>query len=113
MRKVFGQIAAKEFVSVQPMNLPSGLVFFLDFQYGTNKNPFTTGTSMYGDQSANFGNTSNGALYGAGRFTYSTNNFSASAFGLISGSTAAPAATLTGSIAAATADKAPDAKKKK
>ena len=37
VRKVFGQIAAKEFVSVQPMNLPSGLVFFLDFQYGTNK----------------------------------------------------------------------------
>ena len=33
VRKVFGQIAAKEFVSVQPMNLPSGLVFFLDFQY--------------------------------------------------------------------------------
>ena len=35
VRKVFGQIAAKEFVSVQPMNLPSGLVFYLDFQYGT------------------------------------------------------------------------------
>jgi len=31
VRKVFGQIAAKEFVSVQPMNLPSGLVFYLDF----------------------------------------------------------------------------------
>ena len=28
VRKVFGQIAAQEFVSVQPMNLPSGLVFF-------------------------------------------------------------------------------------
>ena len=41
VRKVFGSIAAKEFVSVQPMNLPSGLVFFLDFQYGTDKNPFT------------------------------------------------------------------------
>jgi hypothetical protein len=37
VRKVFGQIAAKEFVSVQPMNLPSGLVFYLDFQYGTTK----------------------------------------------------------------------------
>ena len=79
VRKVFGQIAAKEFVSVQPMNLPSGLVFFLDFQYGTTKNPFTAGDSMYGDASANFGNTSTGALYGAGRFTYSTNQFSASA----------------------------------
>jgi len=78
VRKVFGQIAAKEFVSVQPMNLPSGLVFFLDFQYGTTKNPFTAGNSMYGDTSANFGNTSTGALYGAGRFTYSTNQFSAS-----------------------------------
>lgn len=78
VRKVFGQIAAKEFVSVQPMNLPSGLVFFLDFQYGTNKNPFTSGQSLYGTTSENFGNTSNGALYGAGRFTYSTNQFSAS-----------------------------------
>ena len=46
VRKVFGQIAAKEFVSVQPMNLPSGLVFFLDFQYGTNKTPFTSGDSL-------------------------------------------------------------------
>ena len=78
VRKVFGQIAAKEFVSVQPMNLPSGLVFFLDFQYGTTKNPFTSGQSLYGTTSENFGNTSNGALYGAGRFTYSTNQFSAS-----------------------------------
>ena len=79
VRKVFGQIAAKEFVSVQPMNLPSGLVFFLDFQYGTSKNPFTSGASTYGDTSANFGNTNTGGLYGAGRFTYSTNQFSASA----------------------------------
>jgi len=28
VRKVFGTIVAKEFVSVQPMNMPSGLVFF-------------------------------------------------------------------------------------
>ena len=28
VRRVFGEIAAKDFVSVQPMNLPSGLVFF-------------------------------------------------------------------------------------
>ena len=79
VRKVFGQIAAKEFVSVQPMNLPSGLVFFLDFQYGTDKNPFSIadGTnSTYGDNSANFGNTNTGGLYGAGRFTYSTNQTS-------------------------------------
>jgi hypothetical protein len=87
VRKVFGQIAAKEFVSVQPMNLPSGLVFFLDFQYGTTKNPFTDGSSMYGNTSENFGNTSTGALYGAGRFTYSTNQFSASGVSVTQGTT--------------------------
>jgi hypothetical protein len=77
VRKVFGQIAAKEFVSVQPMNLPSGLVFFLDFQYGTNKTPFTAGQSLYGDgtaATAPFGNTNEGGLYGEGRFSYSINN---------------------------------------
>ena len=77
VRKVFGQIAAKEFVSVQPMNLPSGLVFFLDFQYGTAKTPFsnTSGTnSLYGntDPANTFGNAAKGGLYGPGRFSYST-----------------------------------------
>ena len=80
VRKVFGQIAAKEFVSVQPMNLPSGLVFYLDFQYGTTKGKFTAGESMYGTpspdnpatNSSGFGNTNTGGLYGAGRYAYST-----------------------------------------
>ena len=48
VRRVFGDIAAKEFVSVQPMNLPSGLVFYLDFKYGTAVNPFASGGSLYG-----------------------------------------------------------------
>ena len=78
VRKIFGQIAAKEFVSVQPMNLPAGLVFYLDFQYGNTKTPFTAGNSLYGTNTANFGNAAAGALYGAGRFGYSTNQFSAS-----------------------------------
>jgi len=78
VRKVFGSIAAQEFVSVQPMNLPSGLVFYLDFQYGTNKTPFSKGDSVYGDSGSNapFGNTDTGGFYGAGRFGYSTNNTS-------------------------------------
>ena len=78
VRKVFGQIAAKEFVSVQPMSLPAGLVFYLDFQYGTTKKPFTDGDSMYGTPTEHFGNTNEGGLYGAGRFGYSTNEFSSS-----------------------------------
>ena len=78
VRKVFGQIAAKEFVSVQPMSLPAGLVFYLDFQYGSTKKPFVTGESMYGKTSSNFGNEASGGLYGAGRFGYSVNEFSSS-----------------------------------
>tara|TARA_R110002074_G_scaffold91832_2_gene200710 strand:+ start:866 stop:2494 length:1629 start_codon:yes stop_codon:yes gene_type:complete len=78
VRKVFGQIAAQEFVSVQPMNLPSGLVFYLDFQYGTSKDPYTEGNSLYGATGGNtpFGNTDTGGAYGPGRFTYSINNTS-------------------------------------
>jgi hypothetical protein len=81
VRKVFGQIAAQEFVSVQPMNLPSGLVFFLDFQYGTAKSPFNVmllvmvimdSGSMYG-VTEGAGAPEEG-LYGAGRFGYSINN---------------------------------------
>ena len=89
VRKVFGQIAAKEFVSVQPMSLPAGLVFFLDFQYGTNgKEIFQQGQSLYGQNSTNFGNFASGGLYGAGRFGYSTNQFSSSLTASVSGFTA-------------------------
>ena len=85
VRKVFGTIVAKEFVSVQPMNMPSGLVFFLDFQYGNNKSPYTAGQSLYGTRNTAsefpFSTTAaEGGLYGgpAGRFTYATNQFSSS-----------------------------------
>ena len=88
VRKVFGQIAAKEFVSVQPMNLPSGLVFYLDFQYGTNKAPFSAGDSLYGDTDGNtpFGNGATGGLYGAGRFGYSINNTQSLPFAAVTSS---------------------------
>ena len=90
VRKVFGQIAAKEFVSVQPMNLPSGLVFYLDFQYGNDKDPFTKGQSLYGtlgaDGTAPFGNSTEGGLYGAGRFGYSINNTQSAAYTVASAS---------------------------
>ena len=84
VRKIFGQLAAKEFVSVQPMNLPAGLVFYLDFQYGgangksSLQTPGTIGDSVYGNNTANFGNAAAGGLYGAGTFGYSLNVFSAS-----------------------------------
>ena len=80
VRRVFGEIAAKEFVSVQPMNLPSGLVFYLDFKYGSNfPEPFTNGGSLYGaNPTTNVTDITSQSLYGAGRFGYSINQFSAS-----------------------------------
>jgi len=77
VRRVFGEIAAKEFVSVQPMNLPSGLVFYLDFKYGTNVTPFTSGGSLYGaNASTNVTDIASQSLYGAGKFGYSINHTS-------------------------------------
>ena len=86
VRKVFGAISTKEFVSVQPMNLPSGLVFFLDFQYDQTKqlgfggpgSVFTSPASMYGDTNPGAGVDPSGGLYGAGRFGYSVNQFTTS-----------------------------------
>mgnify|MGYP003672158384 CR=1 FL=1 len=87
VRRIFAEFAAKEFVSVQPMNLPSGLVFYLDFKYGTAKPGFDDDNlDVPGDNGHPFGtpeaddsmfgvtNTSgdpSGGLYGAGRFGYS------------------------------------------
>ncbi len=55
VRRVFGSLIANDLVSVQPMSLPSGLIFFLDFTFGgTNSSPeetrlgFVKGNSLYG-----------------------------------------------------------------
>jgi hypothetical protein len=79
VRRVFGEIAAKEFVSVQPMNLPSGLVFYLDFKYGTNDVHFPLNGSLYGANAVtNVTDITSESLYGPGQFGYSINQFSAS-----------------------------------
>ena len=57
VRRVFAGLIANDLVSVQPMSLPSGLIFFLDFVYGnelggkSNTDPRlgnTSGRSIYG-----------------------------------------------------------------
>jgi hypothetical protein len=78
VRRIFSEIAAKEFVAVQPMNLPSGLVFYLDFKYGTDQPGFATGSGKDSQADSVFGITdttddASGGLYGAGRFGYSIN----------------------------------------
>ena len=51
VRRVFGGLIANDLVSVQPMSLPSGLIFFLDFTYGNSRlgdNQFVKGESLFG-----------------------------------------------------------------
>lgn len=84
VRKVFAQIVAQDFVSVQPMNLPSGLVFYLDFKYGDTANGRTDGDNMYGNVSTagdkiGVDEAVAGGLYGAGQFGYSINEVSVAA----------------------------------
>jgi hypothetical protein len=75
VRRVFAEIAAKEFVSVQPMNLPSGLIFFLDFKYGTNQSAQQEGGSLFGGTGATKStDAASGGLYGEGAHGYSLND---------------------------------------
>jgi hypothetical protein len=85
VRRIFAEIAAKDFVSVQPMNLPSGLVFYLDFKYGTSVAGFNTSNTSSDPTKPGYQNNSvfgvtndtvdpSQGLYGAGRFGYSIND---------------------------------------
>ena len=80
VRRIFGEVAAQEFVSVQPMNLPSGLIFYLDFQYGNTRLGHDKDNAIHGKtgkyspsgSSVPYGTDGYaGGFYGAGRFGYS------------------------------------------
>ena len=74
VRRIFGELAAQDFVSVQPMNLPSGLIFYLDFKYGTTQTGQHAKTGdIHGNTSASNADAA-GGLYGAGKFGYSIND---------------------------------------
>ena len=60
VRRVFAGLIANDLVSVQPMSLPSGLIFFLDFVFSPN-----LGAS--GTLDSRFGNTANDSIYGTNR----------------------------------------------
>ena len=55
VRRVFGGLVANDLVSIQPMSLPSGLLFYLDYTYGSDGgNPagsdgatYASGSSIY------------------------------------------------------------------
>jgi hypothetical protein len=90
VRRVFGEIVAKDLVSVQPMNLPAGLIFYLDFQYGTDQNFKSSGESLYGAESTlkRTDGAFNKGLYGAGEFAYSITQSTVTATSVTSASAA-------------------------
>jgi len=47
VRRVFGGLIANDLVSIQPMSLPSGLLFYLDYTYGTAGSGDMAGESLY------------------------------------------------------------------
>ena len=57
VRRVFAGLIANELVSVQPMSLPSGLIFFLDFA-------FSAELGASGSQSSRLGNVAGKSIYG-------------------------------------------------
>jgi len=60
VRRVFAGLIANDLVSVQPMSLPSGLIFFLDFVYSPN-------LGSDGSLTDRFGNQADRSIYGTDR----------------------------------------------
>lgn len=84
IRRFMFKLASKDFVTIQAMSQPAGLVFFMDHQFGTNKElgRFQAGSSIYG---TTFTGTSGSfdyvmdtditaGFYNAGKWGYSLND---------------------------------------
>ena len=67
VRRVFGGLVANELVSIQPMSLPSGLLFYLDYTYGTNQGGVSTTTTSNNDTGLG---TATKSTYGKGQSIY-------------------------------------------
>jgi hypothetical protein len=92
VRRVFGGLVANELVSIQPMSLPSGLIFYLDYTYGSNvgqvagdtNSTYTRGQSIYNNptgKGVQSGSLATGGMYdlvgsGYSRVTGSVGNLS-------------------------------------
>ncbi|NCA17082.1 MAG: hypothetical protein EBS90_08560, partial [Betaproteobacteria bacterium] len=97
VRRVFGGLVANELVSIQPMSLPSGLIFYLDYTYGSNVgqpagesgSTYTRGQSLYNNptgKGVQSGSLATGGMYdlvntGYSRVTGSALNLSFAAVG--------------------------------
>lgn len=82
VRRVFGGLVANELVSIQPMSLPSGLLFYLDYTYGSSANGvadsgdslYTEGESIYNGPAGKA--VRNGSLGTGGQYDLAGSGFS-------------------------------------
>ena len=81
VRRFMHKLAAKDFVTVQAMSQPTGLVFFIDHQFGTDRKGFKKGDSIYGTEMKGIRGEFDyvmdtnlaAGLYGGGKWGYSLN----------------------------------------
>lgn len=87
VRRVFGSLIANELVSVQPMSLPSGLIFFLDFKLSGSRLGADAGDSVFGGGRLASEITGGVLLTGANaeKSFYNLNNGYSSATGSVTG----------------------------
>ena len=74
VRRVFGGLIANELVSIQPMSLPSGLLFYLDYTYGQDSGAYSQGESIYGGPAGKA--IQSGALASGGQYDLVGSGFS-------------------------------------
>ena len=64
VRRVFAGLIANDLVSVQPMSLPSGLIFFLDFVYSPRRGTDSIKGAGQDDGEERMGNKTSKSIYG-------------------------------------------------
>ncbi len=110
VRRVFGGLVANELVSIQPMSLPSGLIFYLDYTYGSavgttqqdsgTAETYTRGQSIYNNPAGRgiqSGSLATGGMYDlvnvgftkvhSGTMAYSGSTVEVGAWGGVNGDT--------------------------
>tara|TARA_R110002110_G_scaffold329791_3_gene541175 strand:- start:5147 stop:6886 length:1740 start_codon:yes stop_codon:yes gene_type:complete len=91
VRRVFGELIANDLVSVQPMSLPSGLIFFMDFTTQAPKLGYSAAESLYGGgvvaSQLTSGMILSGIIGNASSGPYALNNGYASPTGTITATT--------------------------
>ena len=93
VRRVFGGLLANDLVSIQPMSLPSGLLFYLDYTYGNDVGA-ADGQETYGKNDSVYGDPGGSGVRSGSLATGGQYDLVGSGFSKVHASTAAKIAIL-------------------